>query len=231
MRSPKKIDWGIVMIIACIILLASCSTTSKIKTTVKTTVDSSSVTNIDSSNIKTVDSAVVKKDNTVSIKETDGTITKETIFEFADEDTTTKAATEWPWHPSTIIPAADFFPPIRTTGKLKKVTVRETGSIKTKETTNTNKQDSAHKITTENTNLVKSNATDVKKTTVAKEKQVERTSYWGWLWIGLISAAVIFVGWYFGLWQWLWAYLKRRKREEYLVTYKTKTNDRIKKSG
>lgn len=206
--------YWLLFIITVSVIMVSCSTTSKIKSISKTTVDSSSVVKSDSSGLKTTDSVSVKKDNTVTVTETDGAYTKETIFEFADPETDSGSTVKY------LVPADDYFPVIKP-AILKKITIKETGIVKTKQTTAANTIDSNRVTTTEAATVKKEAVTDVKKTVVTKDKAVKRTSCWGWLWMGIIAAAVFAVGWYFGWWPWLIAFIRRtRKKEQYPIKYK-----------
>ncbi len=224
--NPGVPTWLVAIIIGVIALaiFSSCSTLKKVKSSEKITVDSSGVTKIDSNHTKIVDDVAVKKDNSVTVKETDGTVTTETVFEFADEPVGEDSATiansilDWRWQPSPDEPA-DYFPPIKTTGKLKKITVKTTGQLKTKETTTTKTSDSARKVTTETTALKKDQATDVRRSQTVKNKEVKRTSYWGWLWIAIIVVVVFVLGWYFGWWGWLLARLRSKRHDDYPITY------------
>ncbi len=222
-RLPQWLVWSFILIIA-LGVFSSCSTLKKIKSSEKITVDSSGVTKIDSNHTKTVDDVAVKKDNSVTVKETDGTVTTETVFEFADEPVGEDSATiansilDWRWQPSADEPA-DYFPPIKTTGKLKKITVKTTGQLKTKETTTANTSDSARKVTTETTALKKDQATDVRRSQTIKNKEVKRTSYWGWLWIGIIAVVVFAAGWYFGWWLFIIAWWRTSNKDDYPITY------------
>jgi len=210
----KKQTIQLIIVGLLMMCFASCSTSKKIKNYSKTTVDSTSVVKVDSSGLKTTDSTSVKKDNTVTVKETDGDYTKETIFWFADPLPDTATGIKYP------IPAGDYFAVIKP-AVLKKITIKETGTLKTKETISANTIDSNRVVTTEAATVKKEAATDVKKTIVTKDKEVNRTSYWGWLWMGIIAAAVFAVGWYFGWWLWLIAFIRRtRKKEQYPIKYK-----------
>ena len=194
---------GWVIILNLSILFTSCSTTKKIKSFTKTTVDSVSVVKIDSSTLKAVDSTSVKKDNTITTIEKQDDYEKETVIEF---DTVN--------HSSEKSPAEDYFSPII------KITIKEKGIKKEKSSIQTNILDSSRKLSTETADLRKITDTKLHKTETVKNKEVKRTSYWGWLWIGIITIAVIIAGWYFRVWPWLFAFLKRK--EEYPIIYKKK---------
>lgn len=209
----------ILFFVVIIVLLSSCSTTRKIKSVVKSTTDSSSVVKIDSNITRTIDSTTVKKDNTVTTTETEDDYKKEIIIEFdtsfkwVDTSNTQPKRSGW-------VVADDYFPPI------KKITIRETGVKKEKTVTVANKIDSTTIAKKETVDLTKSVNTETHKTTIEKNKEVKRTSYWGWLWIGLIclACAVVFAfgwyyGWYYGWWRWLFALFKRKNKDEYPVKY------------
>lgn len=179
-----------------LLLLYSCSTTNKHKEIKKSTIDSVSVVKIDSSHSKTIDSTNVKKDNTVTVKETEGNYTKETVIEFDTVASTLKTyraeTSNVITQPSLseIIDASDYFRPI------KKITIKETGVKKTKETIVADKNDSTNVKKTDTGNLTKDVKTNLVKTETIKNKEVERTSYWGWLWLLLlIPAYLIYRNW------------------------------------
>lgn len=213
---PNNALWWIFVIIVIAALLTSCSSSRKIKSFGKKVDDSSSQVKFDSSNIKQTDSSSVKKDNTVTVKETEGAYTKETIFEFADEpkDTLINTGLKSDLRTYTAVQAADYFPPIKTTGHLKKITIKESGTVKQKETRANNTVDSTQFANHESTTLNKDTKTETHKTEVVSNKDVKRTSYWGWLWLGLIAAAIFFCGWYFGWWQMLIILVKSRKKDK-----------------
>lgn len=216
----------IITLVAIAAILASCSSSRKIKSVFKSNTDSSIVVKIDSVVTKTTDSVTVKKDNTVTTTETEDNYTKETVIEF---DTTlldnwltnlvpglTKEYLDSMRHARDTlttgwITADDYFPP--DLNRVKKITIRETGTKKVKQQTEVNKYDSAHLKAKEELQLVKNTKVQVITTTVIKNKDKKTTSYWGWLWIGLITAAVFAVGWYFGWWRWLFALFKRKQKE------------------
>lgn len=182
-------------ILPILIFFCSCSTTSKVKSSSKVSIDSSSVVKIDSSSIKSIDSVSVKKDNTVTTVEKEDNYVKETTIEYEPVTPT--------------VTSKDYFPII------KKTTIKETGIKKEKQTVVADTYDSLKLVTTNEVDVKKETATDLHKTISTKDKQVERTSYWGWLWFLLIP--VVWVGgWYFGLWPLI---PKRRKKEEYPVKY------------
>lgn len=208
---PPKPNNGLWWIIAAVIiaaLLTSCSTTHKSKSVSKKTVDSSSVVKTDSAGSRLTDSTSVKKDNTLTVKETEGSYTKEIIFEFATEPG--KDTIKFSGHINTPLPASDYFPLIQP-GRLKKITVKENGSIKQKETVAANTSDSGNKKTAETVAVNKTIETELHAIDVVKKKDIETTGYWGWLWPGLIAAAIIVVGWYFGWWPMLFAWMRRKK--------------------
>lgn len=203
----------IITLAAIAAVLASCSTSRKTKSVFKSTTDSSSVVKIDSNVNRVIDSTTVKKDNTITTTETEDNYTKETIFEFDTSFKWVDTLNDQPKRSGWVV-ADDYFPPI------KKITIRETGIKKERVKTVANKIDSTTVAKKETVDLTKSVNTETHKTTSIKNKEVKRTSYWGWLWIGLICAAVFAVGWYFGWWPWLIAFIRRtRNKEEYPVKY------------
>lgn len=206
---PHNGLWWIIAIVIITALLSSCSVTHKTKSVSRVEKDSSSLVKTDSSATKTTDSTVVKKDNTVTVKETDGSYTKETIFEFADEPVK-KDSSEAINSP---IPAADYFPQVKSTGRLKKITVKENGTLKTKETKAANTVDSTQFANHETATVNKTADTKMHEESLNIDKGVHRTNYWGWLWIGLIVALVIAEEWYFGWLQMLFAWFKKRSRK------------------
>ena len=175
-----------ILIVIIAIALSSCSTTNKHKVITKTSTDSVSV--VKETAVKNTDSSGVKKANVVVIKEGEGSYEKETIFEFP---LTSKEK------------AAEYFP--------VKITVKEKGQNKSKETKTDLSTDSAVKKTTEA--VTKDNKTDLHKTEFTKDKTVKRTgvSVGVWIW-GVIAIAIGLLGWYFGWWTWLFGLLKRRKK-------------------
>lgn len=181
-----------------LLLLYSCSTTNKHKEIRKSTIDSLSVVKIDSNHSKTVDSTNVKRDNTVTVKETEGNYTKETVIEFDNTkiasplltDSAIKKAWEDGKPYTTEIIAEDYFP-VFLSRPVKKITIKETGIKKTKETTVADKNDSTNVKKTDSGNLTKDVKTNLVKTETVKKKEVERTSYWGWLWLLLLIPAYI----------------------------------------
>lgn len=171
--------------------LISCSTSKKLKNSTKTTVAKNETAKIDS--------VSVKKDNTVTTVEKSDDYEKETVIEF---DTMPNGGGFI--YPN---PVEDYFQPV------KRITIKEKGTKKENIVIATNKQDS--------TVLIKRTDTQVITTTTIKNKDKKTTSYWGWLWISLIAAAVWFAGWYFGIWKILFAFIKRNK-DEYPIKYKFK---------
>lgn len=168
-----------------LLLLYSCSTTNKHKEIKKSIIDSVSVVKIDSSHSNTIDSTNVKKDNTVTVKETEGNYTKETVIEF---DTTRLNISNWPVTPEDYLPVKS--------GAITKITIKETGVKKTKETIVADKNDSTNVKKTDTGNLTKDVKTNLVKTKTIKNKEVERTSYWGWLWLLLlIPAYLVYRNW------------------------------------
>lgn len=193
------------------IALSSCSTTNKHKVITKTSVDSTSV--VKETAVKNTDSTGVKKANVVVIKEGEGSYEKETIFEFITNlgPPLTKHyidsmnAIGQPLKIGEIYPVdrSDYFP--------IKITVKEKGQNKSKETKTDLSTDSAVKKTTEA--VTKDNKTDLHKTEFTKDKTVKRTGVSAGVWIwGGIAIAIGLLGWYFGWWTWLFALLKRRKK-------------------
>jgi len=212
----------IITLFAMVAILASCGTTSKIKSYSKSSVDSSSVTKIDSNVTKTDEATTVKKDNTVTTIEKQDDYTKETVIEFSTDfapgvtkkqfdslrdsgkplTTLTKEDfTDW-------ITNTDYFPPVR------KITIKETGIKKEKHIIAANTVDSSTVSKKETVDFTKTVNTELHKTEVVKNKTVKRTSYWGWLWIALFAGGVFAVGWYFGWWRWLFAWIKQRKKDD-----------------
>ena len=118
----------------------------------------------------------LKKDNTVTTVEKEDNYVKETVIEFEPVKSDIKAA--------------DYFPII------KKTTIKETGIKKEKQTIASNKVDSTALKTTQSTDLTKEVSTDLHKTEVTKNKEVKRTSYYGWLWLLLlIPAYLVYRNW------------------------------------
>lgn len=194
MRSTKKLAWSILLIITIVVILASCSTTSKTKSIVKTSVDSSSVTKIDSNTVKSIDSISVKKANTITNTEVEDNYTKVTVIEY---DTTDFTRLSIMWDSMDHLfktPAADYFPSIKQ--PIKKITISETGIKKERTNIVQNKSDSTKLSKNDNIELTKTTAVDLHKTETVKNKEVHRTSYWGWLWLLLlIPAYVIYRNW------------------------------------
>lgn len=194
------------------ISLSSCSTTNKHKVITKTSTDSVSV--VKETAIKNTDSTGVKKANIVVIKEGEGSYEKETVYEFSTNllgHGLTKHyidsmnAIGQPLKTGEIYPVdpSDYFP--------VKITIKEKGQNKSKETKTDLSTDSAVEKTTEV--VTKDNKTDLHKTEFTKDKTVKRTgvSVGVWIWGG-IAIAIGLLGWYFGWWTWLFALLKRRKK-------------------
>lgn len=173
-----KTTWQLLLIGALIIFgFSKCSTTKKIKSVTKTYIDSTVTVKIDSNVVKVKDSTAVKKDNTLTVTEKEDNYTKETVIEF---DTATAIKTD----------SKDYFQPV------KKITIRETGIKKQKQTIAANKVDSTKVISNESTDLTKESTTELQKTEVTKNKEVRRTSYWGWLWLLLlIPAYLVYRNW------------------------------------
>ena len=202
------------IIIPILIFFSSCSVSHKIKSSSRSTVDSLSTVKIDSVVVKTVDSTRVKKDNTITTIDREDNYQKVTVVEF---DTTGHIVelNNLLYHLPDVTDAADYFPPI------KKITITENGVKKEKHIIVANTSDSSQFANREVTNLRKNVTTDLHKVEVIKNKDIKRTSYWGWLWIALIIVAVYLVGWYFGIWGWVILWIKRtRKKDTYPVKYK-----------
>ncbi len=153
-------------------LLASCSTTSKNKSIVKTSTDSSSTTRIDSSGTNTYDSTHIKKADIVTIKESAGEYEKETTIEFFHPIPNNAVPL-----PDYITPTDDYFP-----SRIKSITIKERGKNTARETTTDKGTDSARLVKSDTGAWTKFVQTDLSKTTFLKAKETERTSYWGWLW-------------------------------------------------
>lgn len=171
---PKGVKIAIAVIIAaiiCLVVFASCTSTNKIKTSEHTTIDSAQLKKKDSAGVSTLDSTKLKKDNVVSIKETDGNYTKETVIEFD----TTKPLIATPSTSGTT--AADYFP--KYVYPVKKITTKETGTLKTKEQTQTSHVDSTNVKKKDSVNKNEVDSTHLQKDTKKKGKEVQRTSYTG----------------------------------------------------
>lgn len=168
-RRPKKYNYIFIIILLSLIslILFSCATTNKTKSVAKTSIDSTVTVKVYSNVVKVKDSTTVKKDNTVTLTEKEDNYTKETVIEF---DTATAIKTD----------SKDYFQPV------KKITIRETGIKKQKQTIAANKVDSTKVVSNESTDLTKESKTELQKTETIKNKDVKRTSYWGWLWLLLL---------------------------------------------
>lgn len=230
MKSLKNIAWFIMLIIACMLVLASCATSDKTKSRYKkkTVVDTEQKKGIDTSKVSATNLQQQAKTETSTGSAEEAESSKEFNIEFnlggngTAEDYTGKTL-------DTIVhgtkiktndAASIKFNPdgsFETKGNIKNINYKETGSKK--------KRDSSHTINTTDTKLA---ITDAKKgidTSTSKgkitteitsiNKHKETTSYWGWLWFLLIPV-VWLLGWYFGLWPLL---PKRKKKEEYPVKY------------
>lgn len=175
---PKGVKIAIAVIaivIVCLVLFASCSTLQKLKTSESINVDSTTVKKTDSTHVKTFDSLKVSKDNTVTTKETDGDYTKETIIEFDTSSSTVIIKGTLPhWD---IDAAADYFPAF--TRPVKKITIKETGQVKTKERTEFNRVDSTSVKGKDSANVKTGDSTNLVKETKKKSKEVVRTNYTG----------------------------------------------------
>lgn len=181
-----KTFWQLVLIGIVIMCFSRCSTTNKTKSVTKTNTDSTSIVKIDSNIVKLKDSTTVKKDNTVTTIEKEDNYVKETTIEF---DTSKYAKGSGIYEPSGNLPT-DYFQPI------KKITIKETGTKKEKKTIAANKIDSTSLKSTEKIDLSKETKTELVKTETTKNKVVERTSYWGWLWLLLlIPAYLVYRNW------------------------------------
>lgn len=165
MKSTLKLCLFFFLFIILVSVLMSCATSNKFKQVTKTTSDSTAVTRIDSSTSKTVDSAHVKKDNTITTVEKEDNYTKVTVIEFEKDSVQTDISR--PIHADKIDPNDYFYFP----AAVKKVTVTETGTKKEKAVTQNNIVDSGGKKETANTNLVKDQKTEVKKTAVQTTKK------------------------------------------------------------
>lgn len=219
--------WIIIIAIFC-----SCSTTSKNKSSYKSKTDTAidEKKGIDTSAQFKADLQQKNETETTTGSKTDTDILKELNIDFGNgtdedytgikKDTSVAGIKITTTGPGTIKLNIDGS--VEATGNIKKASYKETGKIK--------KQDSSRKKEISNTqqqvtNQKKGIDTSAKKTqtttqVVIKQKDVQRTSYWGWLWLGLITAAVIGVGWYFGWWRWFFAFIRRTKnKNEYRVKY------------
>lgn len=184
-------------------LLFGCSTINKHKSVEKVFTDSLSVIHVDSIAVKTVDSAKVIKDNTITITDKTDDYKEVTVFEFG-------TSRSMPNPQDSVMSGAskeDYFPVI------KKITVTKTGTKKENIKVAANTIDSSWFRHKDSVVLNKDTKTGLKKTEIKKDIVVKRTSYWGWLWIGLGIAAVYLVGWYFGIWGWLILFIKKTRKK------------------
>lgn len=210
MKETTKLLWLYILFICIVALLASCSTTKKIKSVKRSSVDSSSITKIDSVINRVIDSVKVKKDNTVTLTEKQDDYKKETVIEYngltrKQVDSMIRAG-----RPE----AVDYFP--------VRVTIKETGTRKERAAVVADTYDSSRIVNNEKQELTKTVKTDLDKTETVKEKDVKKKSYWGWLWIGLAGGGIValyLVGKYYGWWKWIIALFKRRRDEDYPVRY------------
>lgn len=197
--NPKFNKVALIAIIIIFIWLTSCSSSKKIKTSSVIEEKGTVVATVDSSVTKKSDSTHVKKDNTVTTTETEGTYTKKTTKKYEPVPTGTKPE--------------DYFP------VLKEEIIEESGTTKNKKTEEKNTYDSTsvkkeYLIVTTKTIVV----TTYKKA-VLKNKEVKRTSYTGliiWVVVGILLGIA---GWYFGWWKWLFAFVRRKKEDQYPVKY------------
>lgn len=183
----KNTNWQLILIGSLIILgFSHCATTNKTKSITKTNIDSTSLVKVDSNVVKSVDSTSLKKDNTITTVEKEDNYTKETVFEFGIGGDTSSYKQEKGFY----VKSADYFPPI------KKITIKETGIKKEKQIIAANKVDSTVLKSNESTGLVKEENTQLHKTETVKNKDVKRTSYYGWLWLLLlIPAYLVYRNW------------------------------------
>jgi len=154
--------------------MSGCSVTSKHKSISKTSSDSVVILKVDSSSSVRVDSTQTHKSTTETIKTTDGTFDRETIIEFG-KDTC----------PTTPTKAADYFPPIT------KITIRDKAVNHTAEKVIAIHNDSVGVIHNDTQAIHKEATTEVKKTTLDKQKDVTKKSWWWLLWFLLIIPAYI----------------------------------------
>jgi len=232
------IGYGVLIVIALAILLIAftgCSTSNKTKSTYKekTTVTTEQKKGIDTTASKKTDVQQQIKTETAagSVEETE--TKKEFNIEFnlggngtAEEytgkplDTTvngtkvkTNDAASLKFNPDGSIEAK---------GNIKNINYKETGSKKKQDSTRTTQATDTRLAITDTKKGIDTSAGKTIITTeiTATNKHKQTTSYWGWLWIGIVCAGVYGIGWYFGWWRWLFAFIKRRNRDEYPIIYK-----------
>lgn len=157
------------------LFFCGCSSSKKFKEQIKT----SDTVKIDSTSSSSIDTSHVVKDNTVSTKEKENTYTKETTIEF--NQTSSDTATRYPER--YMDKPEDYFQK----NSIKKITIKETGIKKEKETETKNIVDSSVGKIKNDVAVNKEEKHETSKTT--KSKSVFRFSWW-WLLLLLIPAVI-----------------------------------------
>ena len=148
-----------------ILILVSCTSTNKHKTVDKQKVDSISVVKVDSVLIKKKAAAAVRRKNIITKKQADKTTETITVYEF---DTSKAHRT-----------GAEYFEGTPVVGKLIKVTKKQKVVDKSKQVKKESLIDSTSNIDTQSVSLHKEVATNVKKESFVKNKEVKRVNYTG----------------------------------------------------
>lgn len=229
---PKQrpgINWVYIGLLALLVIaiLSSCSTTIKNKSSFqqKTEAKNEEKKGIDTSASKKTDLQQQQKAESTAGSSEENEVKKEFNIDFdfgngSAEDYTktdtviggTKIKTTGP---GTVKFNADGS--IEATGKIKNASYKETGKTKKQDTSTSIITSTSHLQVVDQKNGIDTTykkATEVT-TITAKNKEVHRTSYWGYLWFLLIPAVWV-GGWWLGLWPLI---PKRRKRDEYPVKY------------
>lgn len=168
-------------------LLSSCTTTNKHKTVDKVNLKQDKNIKEDSSREKKESVTEVKKDLTLTVIDKTDEYDRETVYEYKTPDipfVMTDSST-----PSN--GTSDEYLPI-----LIRKTVKERGKLKETTTTQTNKSDSLHSESYEKASYSKIDLSSIHMVSLHKAKDVERTSYWGWLW-SIPIILLLLVIWYY----------------------------------
>lgn len=153
------------IILILVILFASCTSTNKHKTIEKQKTDSVSVVKVDSASLKRKAAVATRRKNTVTKKKLNKTTETVTVYEFD----TSKAH----------VTGIEYFEGNPVVGKLIKVTKKQKVVDKSNIIKKENLTDSISNVDTQSVSLHKEIATDVKKESFVKNKEVKRVNYTG----------------------------------------------------
>lgn len=110
---------------------------------------------------------------------------------------------------------------IEATGQIRSARYKETGKSKKQDSSSNNSTAKTHLQVTDQKNGIDTGSKKVSEKTevVIRSKEIERTNYWGWLWLAIIIAAGTYVSWRLGLFKWVVGLFKRDKKGGASINY------------